>query len=77
MKVLFVSSGNSNFFKIAPFIKSQGESLKKNGVELDYYILKGKGFRGYLSNISNLRKKINAKFDDNNFILSSGNGYSV
>lgn len=58
MKVLFVSSGNSSFFEMAPFIKSQGESLKKNGVELDYYSVKGKGFGGYISNISNLRKKI-------------------
>ena len=29
------------------------------------------------THIYRLRKKINAKFDDNNFILSSGNGYSV
>ena len=29
------------------------------------------------THIYRLRKKINAKFNDNNFILSSGNGYSV
>jgi len=58
LKVLFVSSGNSDFFEIAPFIKSQGESLKKIGVDLDYFTIKGKGIRGYLRNIPHLRKKI-------------------
>jgi len=58
MKVLFVSSGNSAFFDIAPFVKSQGESLKREGITLDFYHIKGKGFSGYFKNISTLRKKI-------------------
>lgn len=57
MKVLFVSSGN-NKYGIVPFIKSQGESLKENGVELDYFTIKGQGIKGYLSNIVPLRKVI-------------------
>jgi len=57
MKVLFVSSGNSKF-GISPFIKSQGESLKENGVELDYYTIQGKGLKGYIANIKPLREKI-------------------
>ena len=57
MKVLFVSGGN-NKYGIVPFIKSQGESLKENGVELDYFTIKGKGIKGYLSNIIPLRKVI-------------------
>jgi len=58
MKVLFVSSGNSEHFEIAPFVKSQGESLKNEGIELEYFHIKGKGFKGYFKNISLLRKKI-------------------
>lgn len=55
MKVLFVSSGNSKF-GIIPFIKSQGDSLKKVGVELEFYTLKGKGATGYAKNILKLRR---------------------
>jgi teichuronic acid biosynthesis glycosyltransferase TuaC len=47
MKVLFVSSGNSHY-GIVPFINSQGESLKKEGVQIEYYTIKGKGIKGYL-----------------------------
>ena len=32
--------------------------LKENGVELDYFTIKGKGIKGYLSNIIPLRKVI-------------------
>lgn len=50
IKVLFVSSGNSNN-GISPIVKSQGESLKSNGVDIHYFNIRGKGFKGYLSNI--------------------------
>jgi len=55
MKVLFVSSGNSEF-GISPIIKNQGESLRKNGIDLDYFTIKGKGIKGYLKNIAILKK---------------------
>lgn len=55
MKVLFVSSGN-NKFGISPIVKAQGESLKKSGIELEYYTIKGKGFLGYLKYVIILRK---------------------
>lgn len=58
MKILFVSSGNSKNFKIAPFIYQQGESLKKSGIKLEYYAIKGKGLFGYLKNILPLRRRI-------------------
>ena len=48
MKVLFVSSGNSSNFDIAPFIKSQGESLRAMGVDVQYFPVNGKGILGYL-----------------------------
>jgi glycosyltransferase involved in cell wall biosynthesis len=50
IKVLFVSSGNSNN-GISSIVKNQGESLISNGVDIHYFNIKGKGFRGYLSNI--------------------------
>jgi teichuronic acid biosynthesis glycosyltransferase TuaC len=55
MKVLFVASGNSLNFEIAPFIFSQGVSLKKYGIDVSYFTVKGKGIAGYLTNIKNLR----------------------
>ena len=60
MKVLFVCSGNSHY-GIVPFIKSQGESLKTKGVELEYFAVIGKGFIGYLKNIRYLKNKIRSK----------------
>lgn len=56
MKVLFVSGGNSSSFDIAPFIKSQGESLKITGAEITYFTIKGKGILGYLKAAIELRK---------------------
>ena len=53
MKVLFVSSGNSRY-GIVSFIKSQGESLRREGVDLDFYPLKGKGIKGYIKSIKPL-----------------------
>lgn len=54
MKVLFVGSGNHA--KISPIIKAQGDSLVKAGIDVDYFLIKGKGIKGYLSQIGPLRK---------------------
>lgn len=56
IKVLIVCSGNSG--KVAPFISEQADSLKNVGVELDFFIVKGKGMFGYLGNQAQLKKKI-------------------
>lgn len=58
MKILFVSSGNSDFFKISPFIKAQGESLREKGIELAYFSIMGKGARNYYRNIRPLREHL-------------------
>ena len=58
--MLFVSSGNIR--GLVPFIKSQGDSIVKEGVNLDYYLVYGKGISGYLKNIKAIRKQI--KNDD-------------
>ena len=54
MKVLFVGSGNHA--TISPIIKAQGDSLVKAGVEVDYFLIKGKGIKGYLKQVLPLRK---------------------
>lgn len=56
MKVLFVSSGNTKS-GISTLVKNQGESLKRNGVELGYFPVIGKGVGGYINNIKSLRSK--------------------
>ena len=61
MKVLFVHSSNFSY-GIESFIKSQGESLKEEGIEIAYYPVKGKGIHGYLDHIKHI-KKISEKFD--------------
>ena len=58
MRVLIVASYNKGFF--APFIVDQVESLQKIGVEVDYFGIVGKGFKGYLSSFSLLKAKISA-----------------
>lgn len=64
LKVLFISSGNSQIFEIVPFIKRQADSLVAAGVTVDFFLVKGKGIKGYLNNIKKLRKKLNTeKYD--------------
>lgn len=63
MKVLFVSSGNS-ITGISPITFNQGESLRKIGINVQHYTLKGKGIIGYLKNVLPLRKFLKKnKFD--------------
>ena len=56
MKVAFVSSGNIKKFGISPIVINQGDSLKKEGIDVVYYGIKGKGFINYLKNIKTLKK---------------------
>jgi len=56
MKILIVANHNKG--KFTTFITEQVESLKRLGVEIDYYGVHGKGIRGYLSNRSALIAKI-------------------
>ena len=63
MRVLFVCGGNSNY-GIVPFIKRQGESIIKEGVNLEFYTIKGNGIKGYLKNVKPLAKHIkNNEYD--------------
>ena len=58
MKVLFVVSGNNQYYDVAPFIRSQGESLAQEGVEVSYFPIKGKGPLNYLKNVLPLRRHL-------------------
>ena len=58
MKVLFVCSGNIEKFGISPITINQGESLRKEGILLDYFDIKGKGLLKYIKNIFILRKHL-------------------
>ena len=55
MKVLFIRSGNSGD---DPISTRQGESLEKAGLNVSFYDIIGKGLRGYLRNISLIRKAV-------------------
>ncbi len=59
MKILFVSRGNSSG-KATPNILNQGESLKRSGVDVDFYVICGKGSLSYLKSIIPLRRKLKA-----------------
>jgi teichuronic acid biosynthesis glycosyltransferase TuaC len=57
MKILFVSSGNSKD-GISPIINNQGLSLRRQGYEIDFFTINGKGFSAYFKHIFLLRKII-------------------
>lgn len=56
MRVLVVASFNKGHF--APFIIEQAEALKEQGCEIEFFGLQGKGLRGYLNNVPQLKQKI-------------------
>ena len=53
MRILFVSSGNRG---ISPVVQNQGDSLAHQGNIVKYYLIKGKGIFGYLSNVQKLKR---------------------
>ena len=58
MRVLVVASYNKGGF--APFIVEQAKALEAKGCTVDFYGLQGKGFKGYLNNLSALKQRIKA-----------------
>lgn len=56
MRILVVASYNQGRF--APFIVEQVEALKRVGCEIVFFGVKGKGVKGYLKNLSALKKEI-------------------
>ena len=62
MNVIFVCSYNAG--RISPFVQEQADSLKEEGIKIDFFLIRKKGLIGYLSEIPNLKKKIK-KFNPN------------
>ena len=58
MKVLFISSGNSEYYRIAPFIRAQGDSLEHENISIAYFSIMGKGLVNYFKNIFKLRNHL-------------------
>ena len=58
MKVIFVASGNKTVGTVSAFVRSQYESLKKEGLEMILFPIKGKGWKHYAKGILQLRKLI-------------------
>ena len=57
MKVLFI--GSSNYEEgISSIVANQGKSLEDIGIDVEYFGIYGKGARGYLKNLSPLKKVI-------------------
>lgn len=56
MKALFVCSGNSKRFTVAPFIKMQGDSLVRKGIEVVFFTVRKKGLFGYLQEAIRLKR---------------------
>lgn len=56
MKILILSSGNHGV--ITAFVMEQSLALKRKGIEVDLFLIRGKSYVGYLTNLSGLNHKI-------------------
>ena len=56
MRVLFIASGNHG--ELSPVVKNQADALASKGVSVDFFLIKGKGLRGYLRNLKPLRQHL-------------------
>ncbi len=56
MRILVVASYNKGSF--APFIVEQAKALVAKGCAVDFFGLQGRGFKGYLNNLSALKQRI-------------------
>jgi len=61
MRVLFVSSGNKG--KVSVLTLNQANSIKKLGIDVDFFLIQGKGIIGYLKSIPRLRKMLNSDYN--------------
>ncbi len=61
MRLLFVCSGNNG---LSPITKNQGDSLLSLGCEVSYFLIEGRGAKGYVKNIAKLRSYLKANHFD-------------
>lgn len=64
MKVLFVASGNKAVGQVNSFVRSQYESLEKEGLEMRLFPVVGHGIKGYAKAIFDLRKVVRRERPD-------------
>jgi len=62
MRVLIMASGNIQ--DIPVFVKEQAEAIGRQGIEYDYFIIKGRGLFGYLKNWPRYKQVISEKHYD-------------
>ena len=62
MKILIVCSGNRG--RTSPFVKDQEKSLSDLGIDVGYFLIKGKGILGYIRNLGLMKKELRlGKYD--------------
>ena len=59
MQILFVAKGQDNDH-LSPVIASQGKSLKEIGHQVDYFLIRGPGLAGYVTESIRLRNFVKA-----------------
>jgi len=64
MKVIFVASGNKSVGTVSSFVRSQYESLKKEGLDMLLFPICGKGWKSYAKGIIELRKIVREEHPD-------------
>lgn len=64
MKVIFVASGNKSVGTVSAFVRSQYESLKREGLDMILFPIVGKGWKSYLRAIFQLRRLIRNQHPD-------------
>ena len=58
MKVIFVASGNKSVGTVSAFVQSQFESLRREGLDMVLFPVRGKGWRSYARAIRGLRSVV-------------------
>ena len=64
MKVLFIASGNKAVGTVSAFVRSQYDSLAREGLEMRLFPVVGHGAKGYLKNLAALRRTIREERPD-------------
>ena len=64
MKVVFVASGNKTADTVSAFVRSQYESLQREGLDMMLFPVRGHGWRSYAKALQNLRRLVKKERPD-------------
>ncbi|MBO4600070.1 MAG: glycosyltransferase family 4 protein [Bacteroidales bacterium] len=64
MKVVFVASGNKSVGTVSAFVRSQYESLQREGLDMQLFPIKGKGWKAYGRAMVRLRRLVRRERPD-------------